>query len=62
MGSMSETLMAAKQVTLQYMGMLMTVIFRIAQGITARMGNLIGARDLINPTPSGSLLPERNPI
>ncbi len=46
MGSMSETLMAANQIALQYMGMLMTVIFRIAQAITVRMGHLIGARKL----------------
>lgn len=38
--------MAANQVTLQYMGTWMSLIFAIAQAITVRMGHLLGAEDI----------------
>ncbi|HFL2716115.1 TPA: MATE family efflux transporter, partial [Legionella pneumophila] len=38
-----DNLLAANQVTMQFMGTLMTVIFSIAQAITVRMGHLLGA-------------------
>lgn len=38
-----NTLLAANQVAMQFMGTLMAVIFSIAQAITVRMGHLLGA-------------------
>lgn len=46
MGSISSTLLAANQIALQYLGILMAVIFSIAQAITVRMGHLLGAKEV----------------
>lgn len=46
MGAFDSQLLAANQVTLQYMGALMSVIFSIAQAITIRMGHLLGQKKL----------------
>lgn len=45
-GSLGSQLLAANQITMQYMGTLMSVIFSIAQAITVRMGHLLGAGDI----------------
>lgn len=44
-GSIDAASLAANQIALQYMTILTTVIFSIAQAITVRMGYLIGAKD-----------------
>ena len=46
MGSFSSELLAANQVTMQYLGTLMSVVFSIAQAVTVRMGHLIGAKEI----------------
>lgn len=38
-----DDLLAANQITMQFMGTLMAVIFSIAQAVTIRMGHLLGA-------------------
>lgn len=48
MGSMGNQLLAANQITLQYLCLLTTVIFSIAQAITVRMSNLLGKGDCLN--------------
>lgn len=45
MGSLSSKMLAANQVVLQYLGLLMSGVFAIAQAITVRMGHLLGAKD-----------------
>lgn len=47
MGSFGSLVMAANQIALQYLGMLMAVIFSTAQAVTIRMGHLLGAGDKI---------------
>jgi MATE family multidrug resistance protein len=44
MGLLGSEMQAANQVALQYMGLLMTMMFSIAQAITIRIGHLIGAK------------------
>lgn len=47
MGAIGKnTLLAANQVTMQFMGTLMSIIFSIAQAITVRMGHFLGARQI----------------
>jgi len=46
MGSLSSKLLAANQVVLQYLGLLMSSMFSIAQAITVRMGHLLGANEI----------------
>jgi MATE family multidrug resistance protein len=46
MGLLGSQLQAANQVALQYLGLLMSIMFSIAQAITVRMGHLIGANDV----------------
>ncbi|MGL5742855.1 MAG: MATE family efflux transporter [Legionella sp.] len=41
-GSLGSSLLAANQIVLQYLCILMSVIFSIAQAITVRMGHLLG--------------------
>lgn len=43
MGWMGSQLLAANQIAMQYMGMLMQIIFSVAQAITVRMGHLLGS-------------------
>jgi MATE family multidrug resistance protein len=46
MGSLGSQLQAANQIAFQYLGVLMSIIFSIAQAITVRMGHLLGAKDI----------------
>lgn len=46
MGLFGTQMLAANQIALQYAGILMSVIFSIAQAITVRMGHLLGAGDV----------------
>jgi MATE family multidrug resistance protein len=46
MGSINAQLLAANQIALQYMGALMSIVFSIAQGVTVRMGHLLGANEV----------------
>lgn len=46
MGSLGSSLLAANQIVMQYLCILMSVIFSIAQAITVRMGHLLGAKDI----------------
>lgn len=43
LGRMSSEVLAANQIAMQYTGLLSTAIFFIAQGLTVRLGHLIGA-------------------
>lgn len=47
MGSLGPQILAANQITLQYLCILMSIIFSIAQAVTIRMGHLLGAKDYI---------------
>ncbi|KTC73983.1 Na(+)/drug antiporter [Legionella bozemanae] len=47
MGSLGNQLLAANQITLQYLCILTSVIFSIAQAITVRMGHLLGEGDVV---------------
>ncbi len=44
MGLFGTQMQAANQIALQYLGLLMSMMFSIAQAITVRMGHLIGAQ------------------
>jgi MATE family multidrug resistance protein len=44
MGLFGTQMQAANQIALQYMGLLMSMMFSIAQAITVRMGHLLGAQ------------------
>ena len=48
MGALSIDLLAANQMVLQYMGMLIDIIFCVSQAITVRMGFLIGSKDILS--------------
>ena len=43
MGSFGTSYLAANQLTMQYVGIFISVIFSIAQALTVRMGHLLGA-------------------
>lgn len=45
MGTISDTALAANQITMQYLGQLSTVSFCLAQAVTVRMGHRLGAGD-----------------
>jgi MATE family multidrug resistance protein len=45
MGLFSSDLQAANQIALQYMGLIMSMMFSIAQAVTVRMGHLLGAKE-----------------
>lgn len=45
MGLLGSQVQAANQVVLQYLGLLMTIMFSIAQAITMRIGHLLGAKE-----------------
>lgn len=45
MGYLGSQLLAANQIVMQYLCILMSIIFSIAQAITVRMGHLLGAKD-----------------
>ncbi len=46
MGVLGTEIQAANQVALQYLGLMMSTMFAVAQAITVRMGHSIGAGDL----------------
>lgn len=46
MGSLGSQMLAANQIALQYLGLLMSMMFAIAQAITVRMGHLLGAKEV----------------
>lgn len=46
MGTLGNSLLAANQIAMQYMWILMSMIFSIAQAITVRMGHLLGAHEV----------------
>ncbi|HTM64597.1 MAG TPA: MATE family efflux transporter [Gammaproteobacteria bacterium] len=46
MGLLGADMMAANQVTVQYLGLMMSMIFTVAQAITVRMGHLLGAQKI----------------
>lgn len=45
MGTFGTVFLAANQIAMQYLGLLMSMIFSIAQAITVRMGHLLGAKE-----------------
>lgn len=45
MGSFGTNVLAANQVVMQYNGLLISIIFAIAQAVTVRMGHLLGAKN-----------------
>lgn len=45
MGTIGVQALAANQVTMQYLGLLMAIIFSIAQAVTVRMGHQLGAKE-----------------
>lgn len=47
MGSFGSLMLAANQIALQYLSVLIAMIFSIAQAITVRMGHLLGSGDKI---------------
>ncbi|MBV9575713.1 MAG: MATE family efflux transporter [Gammaproteobacteria bacterium] len=46
MGTLSVQALAANQITMQYLGSLMSIIFSIAQAVTVRMGHQLGANQI----------------
>lgn len=46
MGSLGSQILAANQIALQYLTLLITVVFSTAQAITVRMSHLLGARNV----------------
>jgi len=46
MGLIAEVQLAANQITMQYLGILIAVVFSIAQAVTVRMGHKIGEKDI----------------
>lgn len=48
MGTINTSALAANQITMQYLGPLMGVIFSIAQAVTVRMGHQIGANQVVD--------------
>lgn len=55
MGTFSTQLLAANQIAMQYLGLLMSMIFSIASAITVRMGHLIGAKEIHSVARAGYL-------
>lgn len=53
MGSINIQLLAANQITMQYMGTIMTVVFSVANAITVRMGHLLGANKISSARQAG---------
>jgi multidrug resistance protein, MATE family len=54
MGTLSVQALASNQITMQYLGPLMSIIFSIAQAITIRMGHQLGANQIGNATRTAS--------
>lgn len=47
MGTLSNTFLAANQIVMQFLGMMMAVVFALAQAVTIRMGHLLGEKDVL---------------
>ena len=45
MGRISSQMLAANQIAMQYLGLLMSFVFAISQAVTVRMGHLLGAKE-----------------
>ncbi|WP_392537513.1 MATE family efflux transporter [Legionella sp. 227] len=52
-GSLGNQLLAANQITLQYLCILISIIFSIAQAITVRIGHLLGEGDISSAKHAG---------
>ena len=52
-GTFGANVLAANQIVMQYNGLLISVIFSIAQAVTVRMGHLIGAGDVASARSAG---------
>ena len=48
MGTLGDAVLAANQVVLQFMSVLMSIIFSIAQAVTVSMGHLLGAGKVLD--------------
>ncbi len=46
MGTISVAALASNQITMQYLGPLMSIVFSIAQAVTVRMGHQLGAQQV----------------
>lgn len=55
MGTLGTQQLAANQIAMQYLGLLMSTIFSIAQAITVRMGHLLGAHEVVAAKKAGYL-------
>ncbi|KTC89894.1 MATE family efflux transporter [Fluoribacter dumoffii] len=53
MGSLGSQMLAANQIALQYLCILISIIFSIAQAITVRVGHLLGEGDLVTAKHAG---------
>lgn len=53
MGTFGAKVLAANQIVMQYNGVLISIIFSIAQAVTVRMGHLIGAGDVVAAKSAG---------
>lgn len=53
MGTFGANILAANQIVMQYNGLLISVVFSIAQAVTVRMGHLIGAGDVASARSAG---------
>ena len=47
LGSMGSQLLVANQITLQYLNVMIAIIFSISQAITVRMGHLLGSGQIV---------------
>jgi MATE family multidrug resistance protein len=45
MGTLSNTYLAANQIVMQFLGLMMAVVFALAQAVTIRMGHLLGEKN-----------------
>jgi MATE family multidrug resistance protein len=53
MGTFGANILAANQIVMQYNGLLISIIFSIAQAVTVRMGHLIGSGDIASAKGAG---------
>lgn len=47
MGIQSDMQLAGNQITLQYLGIVIAIVFSTAQAVTVRMGHLLGAKEFV---------------
>lgn len=53
MGTYGANILAANQIVMQYNGLLISIIFSIAQAVTIRMGHLLGAKNITSAKEAG---------